>query len=107
MRIEIDFEMDADGVRRGSAAVLAHAKSPGDVIVDLGGVTRLDSSGIGLLVHLQKRKRETNSRFPITNVQGQPRQLLSELKLLSVWADRQPEVRTSSPGEVEEAVLQS
>jgi anti-anti-sigma factor len=104
MRIEINFEMDADGVRRGGEAFLALAKGPGDVIVDLGAVNRLDSSGIGLLVHLQKRKLEGNWQFAVTNVQGQPRELLDSLRLLSVWSDRRPDTRAAPGGEVEVAL---
>ena len=105
MRIEIDFEMDAEGVRRGGEALLGLAVGPGYVVIDLGAVSRLDSSGIGLLVHVQKRKLEGNWHLAVTNVQGQPRELLDELRLLSVWADRRPDVRTAPGGEVE-AVLQ-
>jgi anti-anti-sigma regulatory factor len=106
MRIEIDFEMDAEGVRRGGEALLGLAMGAGDVVIDLGAVRRFDSSGIGLLVHLQKRKLEGNWQFAVTNAQGQPRELLDELRLLSVWADRRPDVRTAPGGEVE-AVWQS
>ena len=106
MRIEIDFEMDADGVRRSGQSVLALANSAGDVVVDLGAVSRLDSSGIGLLVHLHKRKLEANERFSVINVRGQPRELLGELRLLSVWAGGRSPVRTRAQGKVE-PVLQN
>jgi anti-anti-sigma regulatory factor len=106
MRIEIDFEMDADGVRRSGQSVLALANSAGDVVVDLGAVSRLDSSGIGLLVHLRKRKLEANERFSVINVRGQPRELLGELRLLSVWAGGRSPVRTPAQGKVE-PVLQN
>lgn len=76
--------MDAAGVRRSGQSVLALANSAGDVVVDLGAVSRLDSSGIGLLVHLPKGKLEASGRFSVINVRGQPRELLSELRLLSV-----------------------
>lgn len=85
MRIDIDFEMDANGVRDQGRDLIGLAERAGDVVFDLGRVTRLDSSGIGLLVHLQKRKLEANRRFAVDNVNGQPRALLAQLNLLGVW----------------------
>jgi anti-anti-sigma factor len=86
MFIDIDFELDGDGVRRGGAEVIGRADRTDDVVVDLARVTRLDSSGIGLLVHLQKRSFERRVQFSIANVKGQPRDLLAQLNLLDMWS---------------------
>lgn len=85
MFVDIDFELDGDGVREGGAEVLSQADRTGDVVIDLARVTRLDSSGIGLLVHLQKRSVERRTQFAVVNASGQPRELLSELNLLGIW----------------------
>ncbi len=86
MFIDIDFELDGDGVRCGGAEVIRRADRSRDIVVDLARVTRLDSSGIGLLVHLQKRSIERRAQFAIANVSGQPRDLLAQLNLLEIWA---------------------
>ena len=106
MFIDIEFEMDADGVRQGGADIVGLAARPGDIVVDLGQVTRLDSSGIGLLVHLQKRKQEGRWQFAITNVKGQPRELLDKLDLLSVWLAERP-LEGTAPTRKPEPALQN
>ena len=95
MRIEIDFEMDAEGVRAHGRRLIGRAARAGDVVFDFGGVTRLDSSGIGLLVHLHKRKLEAKRRFAVDNVDGQPLALLAQLNLLAVWARKDQPSRSA------------
>lgn len=104
MRIDIDFEMDADGVRAQGTDLIEQVERAGDVVVDLGGVTRLDSSGIGLLVHLQKRKLEANRRFAVDNVTGQPRALLQKLDLLEPLGFKAARARFAGLREAEPAL---
>ena len=58
------------------------AADTGDVVLDLRNVGSLDGSGLGALLHVFKRKRARGAKLSLANVVGQPRQLLTELKVL-------------------------
>jgi len=96
MRIDIEFEMDAEGARDQGAALVGLAERAGDLVVDLSRVTRLDSSGIGLLIHLRKRKLEQRWRFSVENASGPPCDLLARLDLLR--CGRQSRRGSGAPG---------
>lgn len=90
MIIEVCCELDGDGVRAGGARIEAFAAAPQDMVLDLGNVSRMDSSGLGLLVLAQKRKLEQGKSFAIQNVKGQPLALLRRFKLLNVLGYQPP-----------------
>lgn len=52
-----------------------------DVIVDLSGVTFMDSSGIGALVFLYKRLRSKGRTLVLVGTRGQPEKLISMLRI--------------------------
>jgi phospholipid/cholesterol/gamma-HCH transport system permease protein len=56
------------------------AKSPGDIVLDLAGVRRIDASGVALAVRLHRLSKTTGIPFRITGVDGD-RKLLVELAL--------------------------
>ncbi|HYN78083.1 MAG TPA: STAS domain-containing protein [Lamprocystis sp. (in: g-proteobacteria)] len=56
----------------------------GDVIVDLGGVTFMDSSGAGALVFLHKRLVGQQRSLALVGVTGQPLDLLTLLRIANV-----------------------
>jgi anti-anti-sigma factor len=84
MQFEVSCQLDADGVRTCRAIVEKLAAAPGHLQLDLSGVTNMDSSGLGLLVYLQKRKLQSGDRLEIRNVTGQPLSLLKRFDLLHV-----------------------
>ncbi len=55
--------------------------SPLDVIVDLSGVTFMDSSGIGALVFLYKRLRSKGRSLVLVGTTGQPEKLIGMLRI--------------------------
>ncbi len=93
MRLSVDCDLDAEGVRAIRSKVESAARESGDLVLDLAGVVKLDSSGVGLLVFVQKRKRELGYRFGIRNVTGQPRELLQRFGLLALLEWQEPEVQ--------------
>lgn len=79
----INGEMDALGCA-DARNTLEHIAEQGQgqlVIVDLSGVTFLDSSGIGAIVFLFKRLRASGGDLNLCNITGQPRELLELLRI--------------------------
>lgn len=62
----------------------------GPVTLDLSRVSFIDSSGIGGLVFLYKRLTAAGHRLTLSNVAGQPLQLLNHLKLSTVLLETEP-----------------
>jgi stage II sporulation protein AA (anti-sigma F factor antagonist) len=56
----------------------------GDVVVDLAGVTFMDSSGAGALVFLHKRLAERQRTLELVGATGQPLELLTLLRITNV-----------------------
>lgn len=52
-----------------------------EVIIDLSEVNKLDASGVGALVFLFKRLRNTDRHLTITGVHGQPEAIIRLLRL--------------------------
>jgi|LNFM01.1.fsa_nt_gb anti-anti-sigma factor len=80
--VKIECELDAASVRESMAFFEELAADPSDVVLDMRSVGSLDGSGLGALLHVFKRKRARGEKLSLANVNGQPRQLLSELKVL-------------------------
>ncbi|MDD5556303.1 MAG: STAS domain-containing protein [bacterium] len=55
------------------------------IIVDMGRVTYIDSSTIGLLLSEQKRLKELNGGLRLLNITGAPRNVLEMARLESVF----------------------
>ncbi|TDP01074.1 STAS domain-containing protein [Marinomonas balearica] len=53
----------------------------GDIVFDLSKVTFIDSSGIGAIVFLFKRLREEERALLITGLNGQPKELMTLLRI--------------------------
>lgn len=55
-------------LRQELIAVLDAPDPPGSVVVDLGGVTHIDSSGLGMLVAIGRRCQERDIEFGVRNL---------------------------------------
>ncbi len=60
----------------------------GDVILDLTAVDFIDSSGIGLIVHLFKRLVGRAGGLTLVGLNGQPKQLIEYLRVDRIIATR-------------------
>lgn len=58
--------------------------APLNCVVDLTGTEFMDSSGVGVLVKLYRRLSATGGRLCICGVDGQPKSLISSLKIEQV-----------------------
>lgn len=54
------------------------------IYLDIGKVTFLDSSGIGVIVFLFKRLKSSGGSLELNNVNGQPKELIKLLRVGSV-----------------------
>ena len=91
MLYEIPCQLDADGVRSCRERIEKLALAGEDLVLDLSVVTKMDSSGLGLLVLVHKRKLEAGHRLGIQNVSGEALELLTRFDLLSVFGYVKPE----------------
>jgi anti-anti-sigma factor len=82
--VKIESELDAGGIAASVAFFERLAQDDSDIVLDLRSVAVLDGSGLGALMHVFKRKRALGARLAVANVSGQPRQLMLELKVLSL-----------------------
>ena len=73
--------LDATGVLAVQAEAEMALRGGGDIVVDLGEVSFLDPSGIGLLVFMFKRQKAKKHGLRIVGVHGQPARLLRQLNL--------------------------
>lgn len=56
-------------------------RGPLKVVVDMGSVTTIDSSGVALVVSLYKRMNALGGAVRVAGVQGQPRAIFEILRL--------------------------
>lgn len=85
--LRLSGDVDAftqDEYRRQADRLLASA-APRPLVVHMGGVTTIDSSGLGLLVHLQSRSRERGVPMVLTDVPPRARALLKRTGLDRVF----------------------
>lgn len=82
--ISIGVELDADGLSSSKHIFEQIASDSADVVLDLRRVNRMDGSGLGALMHVMKRKAANGAKLWVVNVNGQPRDMLSDLKVLSM-----------------------
>ena len=76
-----DFDAAGSSTIRPELEQVAAGPGPAEVILDIGRVSFLDSSGVGAIVFLFKRLRMQNRRLRIRSAQGQPAQLLELLRV--------------------------
>jgi len=81
--LEGEFDFLSAPVTRAEFERLVNDEA-GDVIVDLSGVTFMDSSGAGALVFLHKRLVGQKRALALVGVTGQPMDLLALLRITSV-----------------------
>lgn len=76
-------EFDANGCKEVREQLENSAKQckGKQLNVDLSNVSFIDSSGIGAIVFLFKRVREVDGTLKIINVKGQPKELLTLLRV--------------------------
>jgi len=82
LMIKLSGEMDAQGcseIRSTLEEIVQQKQSA--VVIDIGEVSFIDSSGIGAIVFLFKRLKEQNRSMEIINVQGQPKELMLLLRM--------------------------
>ncbi|PKG37916.1 STAS domain-containing protein [Psychromonas sp. Urea-02u-13] len=75
-------EMDADGcskIRPDLEAVTQQTQI--HIVLDISGISFIDSSGIGAIVFLFKRLKEQQRTMGIIGVQGQPKELMTLLRI--------------------------
>lgn len=70
--------------------------APRDVVLDLGELRFMDSSGIAILLKLYKRLNATGGRLYVTNVQTQPMRVLDASGI-----DRMIRIEPMSPARVQ------
>ncbi len=83
LQITLHGEFDALGSQSIREALERLAQEPPakQLVLDLKGVSFLDSSGVGAIVFLYKRLIARQCRLALSNVQGQPRELLQLLRV--------------------------
>jgi anti-sigma B factor antagonist len=69
------------------------------IIVDLGGVTYIDSSGVGMMVAKHKTVREAGGEMKLVHLTSKTQRLLAMVKLISmfeVFEDQAAAIRSFS-----------
>ena len=78
LTVTLSGEVDHHGARtmmnQLEEAISAHL--PGQLILDLSGVTFMDSSGIALLLRTHRRITQLGGTLRVTNIPTQPRKVL-------------------------------
>ena len=86
--IKITGEMDANGCSASQIADdlenLLKPETEQHISLDIGNVTFLDSSGIGVIVFLFKRLKSSGGSLEIINANGQPKDLITLLRVDNV-----------------------
>ena len=80
--VNLNGEFDAlaaEDVRQAFSDLLENYA--GDVVVDMTGVTFIDSSGIGAIVFLYKRLYATSRKLSIVGLNKQPQDMISLLRI--------------------------
>lgn len=74
--------LEADDIRKIRSEFDRLAASGQDVVIDLSRTEAIDGSGVGAIVFAFKRLTATGGHLTISNVSGQPLQLLHSADLL-------------------------
>lgn len=83
--LRISGDMDAQGCSKAQPLLdeLVTEEAMTDITMNLGDVEFLDSSGIGAIVFLFKRLRANGHSLSLTNVRGQPMEIITLLRINS------------------------
>ncbi len=93
LTLHLDGELDVVSVRRLRPLVdELLARDCRAVVVDLSALRLIDSSGIGILIHLSRRLRAMGGRLIVRGARAQPLSILRLMKLDRVLLE------PSSPG---------
>lgn len=93
LRLKLEGSLDARTVTEARPLFDAVAPGPSQkVVVDIGGLAMIDSSGIGLLVSLSKRLRAEGRPFRVIDANGQPSMVIRLLKLEPLFGLEAPAV---------------
>lgn len=84
--ITLSGEMDAFGCSQIGSELekLLDADVVQHISLDIDNVTFLDSSGVGVIVFLFKRLKSSGGTLELSNVNGQPKELIKLLRVSSV-----------------------
>lgn len=100
LMIKLSGEMDALGcskIRPDLEAIASNNHR--HIIVDIHQISFIDSSGIGAIVFLFKRLKEQDRTMEIIGVQGQPRELMTLLRISSAIQLTVVETTNTQPGD--------
>lgn len=67
-RVRGDLDFDAVPALWATSTAVLDAREPGDVLIDLAGVGRVDSAGLALVVEWLRWARERERRLRLANV---------------------------------------
>lgn len=56
-----------------------------DLLLDFSGVNYIDSSGLGVLISMQKRSRESNGKVVLTGLNGEVKKIFELTRLTKVF----------------------
>jgi anti-sigma B factor antagonist len=73
--------LDATSAADAKSALLERTQAARAVVVDLGKLELVDSSGVGVFISLFKRVRSDGGRVIFAGVKGQPREIFRLLRL--------------------------
>jgi len=81
--LALEGELDAQGCKdiRDVIELTAQDCTDTTLFLDLHKVTFMDSSGVGAIVFLFKRLTAADAQLQVVNVHGQPKELLSLLRV--------------------------
>ena len=96
--IEGSVNIDTSGAMRRTIAEALRSMSPA-VVLDLSGVSYIDTSGLATLLEASRIARQQGTRLVLHGLHGQPRELLhfSQIDHLLDIVDREPNGR-QDPG---------
>ena len=78
LTLHLSGELDHHGAKGAMRTIdaLLDKYMPRDAVLDLAGLTFMDSSGIALIIRTDRRMRETGGRSAIANPRQQPLRVL-------------------------------
>ena len=79
LSLKLSGELDHHTARRGMRKIgeIIDQNLPRDCIMDLGGLTFMDSSGIAVVLNTHRRMTEIGGRCAVINVLHQPMKVLT------------------------------
>lgn len=86
-QITIDGDLDAERVEKMRKTLDELANDNSDLAIDMSKCTFLDSSGVGAIVYVYKRKLARGYSVRLQGLAGQPQKLLRHLGIASLLAD--------------------